>query len=883
MTQGGVTTRLVVTVAIAAAGTASALVCGTALAGAPKAPPLAALNADLDGDKAGDRAVIQADGTLEATDGQGASLGHLRLTPAPDPKGTVELAAHTVEGQAIVEVVAHSPSRPAANVLLAQVRDGKLQEVYAGFLGPLGDGSASEQQLDLGATGVTVFQTNPGIARCDGTAGQLFFQRLDLTSGELTPAVPDVPGTAGATTLQAAPAGATRPLPIFRFDSASAESGADTVDDLLPPRMLDDGNASYSWLVDAPGGGRGQFVTARDGLKGVTLTGVIVMTPPPGPSPQRRVRSLLLSFDTGSPIVIDGLDVGARAVQVRFPTPVASSCLTATILDSSGPDGAPVAIGELEVMTNLDGSGGSAGGSSSGPPGANAAGLAQLVALVGAGGTDGAAASAALERVGAPAADALAAALPSLNGPGRSRVIALLASLRAPSTAPALVQALRAAGASDADQTLIANALRAMPAQAVGPLAGLIGDQDAPADARVASATLLGGLDDPGAIQPLLDAAGSGGASLRHAVRTALAQRRPAAAAATAIVNALAAASSTDSERIADLCASLPALAVADPTVREPIVRALVSHAVDADADFEVRARAVVGLGLALASAANADDPATTQAATTLGQLVSEKVTPDPILRRLAAQALGSLPAVAATQPLTNAAQADSDPGVRDLALAALENDDSTAVTTALIAAGTTDGWVFVRRDAATDLAVRCQPDRQDGLLRIANDPDETVAVAALSGLVGCDDDRGEDRLLAIATNRALSVPAREQAADLLAQRPHPDAVSQLAQGLSDARADSIGGDEELVRIAGALARALGRTGSRNALDPLTEALTDEALAPVQVSAAIAIGDLCPALDDDGRKDAADALAEVVGDGGPLASTAQAALEDCKR
>jgi HEAT repeat protein len=192
---------------------------------------------------------------------------------------------------------------------------------------------------------------------------------------------------------------------------------------------------------------------------------------------------------------------------------------------------------------------------------------------------------------------------------------------------------------------------------------------------------------------------------------------------------------------------------------------------------------------------------------------------------------------------------ADSDPGVRNRAVAGLGQRSDAAADTdeALVARLGSDPWPRIRRAAAGALARRCNAEAgpRSALDRaVDKDRDIEVRRAALTALVQCRAPGIGERLLAVARRDQNPLKLRQRALSLVPVLGDP----RLAMPLIDlfaALRKRAWSDKDAVTLAAAAAVALGRLGATEAVAPLLAAARDESFAEVQAAAITGLGEMC--------------------------------------
>jgi HEAT repeat protein/beta-lactamase regulating signal transducer with metallopeptidase domain len=363
----------------------------------------------------------------------------------------------------------------------------------------------------------------------------------------------------------------------------------------------------------------------------------------------------------------------------------------------------------------------------------------------------------------------------------------------------------QAAVSSQADATAQATAARQSSAGAVVALVAALKDADG--GVRLSAIRALGALEDPRAVQALIEALRTDAdATVRNTAAWALGEIESRAATA-ALVQAMASDRSIEVRRTATWALGQ----IEDPAAVDGLARAM------RDPDTEVRETAVWALGEvesrtavpALTSALREGDVAMRRlAAWALGQIEAAEAVPalaaalrdsdrevretavwalgeiesadavpalstvlgdsDPRVRNQAAWALGQIESESGVAPLSRALQGDSDPKVRQTAAWALGEIERESALPALTAA-LRDRVPAVRATAAWAIG-QVEPDRAPAELRaLLRDDDATVRSNALWALGQTGDVAAIEPLL-----RDASPEVRRAAARALGGSPDP-------------------------------------------------------------------------------------------------------------
>lgn len=858
--------------------------------------PVAETRFDVDGDGTADRirierppaVTVQLAGGRQAWKPFATSTGTLVA-------GTLTTTRRAGGGAVVVATAVFRAGRgehQEAMVLAWQGRE--LVKLWEGAVGL--QGADGEYALHVEATpqGLLRYQTRPEVYRCDGQPAYLYPEGYDFRAGRFRPVFNTPRIAADAPVLVAQPTpppgGDTAPIPAvaFRTSAASTQSGAAHAGQLAPPRALDDGNPATVWREGLGGDGRGELITLTTTMDQVRVAAVRIV---PGDASSaelfrrgNRLRraGLLVGADRAFWIELPAdparaLAGGAAHAQpywVTLPEPVAADCVT-LIIDAVYPGSGAgaahtgdTALADLAVLTDLDLT----------PGGPEAA----LVARVRAGGSPGRTAMGLLALRGRHAAEAL---VHDAGASGRApdellRLRRALARVGDAVGAGELVEGLADAHTPAADREDFARVLARMGADAVGPVAALLGDATASEAAHQAAAEALGAMADAGAREALASAAGRGSRAVRRTVALRLGQRD--AAELPALLDAaMGAAGEGEAGREADLWRAVGVMARRADAAARARAAAVMAARLETASGYELLYRllpAAAGLELASADAApvraamqaavsaalarvpagDAADGAAGGAAGDAARTTSPRARAEAdALRRVTASALGQNPAAWARALLTGMLAAP-DPGLRRRAADALAGrDDGTDESDRALAARLQDdAWPRVRVLAATALGRRCgaAADAAAALDRaLGSDAEEEVRRAALAAMVMCQAPGIGARLLAVAGDGAQPASVRGRAITLMpvhGERDPAGRASGLVPGLIDLFArlrERAWSDAAALRLATTAAATLGRLGDARAVEPLLGAARDEAFPELQAAAITGLGSLCPA------------------------------------
>ena len=769
-----------------------------------------------------------ADGALALKEGE-KTVASFAPKTAKDQRGPAILRTFAASGHALLEVripiLGDGPRRE--EVWIAERTAAGAKMLWWDLAGARdGDG---ETALVVRASdqGIEEFQTAARLSRCDGAPVPLFRRTWDFASHSFRSTPPELPPHA-ATALQArrgnAPEG--KPLGGFFFSAASGSAGAAAdAARLRPPLAVNDSNPATVWTAE--GGGRGQLLTARSS-GGFPITGLRVL---PGDtsnekafraSAKPRRLTLIFSRDSAQNVEVDlveDADGGAKRFRepywVALQRPVASTCVTVVVREATA-DKNPMAIADLDVLTELDG-----------PQAAD-----RLVADLSQG-SSCVARQPLLVRLGAPALAKVAAAIPHA-GPGSGReclvdaLAALVAAGNRPSadTAAALVAALD--HSTSEEEKAILRLLPGIADAPVAAIAAILADEKRSDEDRARAARVLAAMPQAEARTQILDAIGRGSASLRKALRAiASGLRSPALAATLAGLEATPAA---QSGRRADLLLVAGALTTHEPESRPAALAALRAPLHNAASSFEEQARAIQGLGLL-------HDPAATDELTDVRAHSS-----DGVLRSLAVGELSSVEGDTVL-PALRAALDDTDPRVRETAAESLGRKGDKVSAPAIIAGAKQEPWPQVRRAEIVALGELCVAEGNNLLVRAFQRDAEDIRQAALIGIARCYQVKATGTLLHTLGRLAESADMRSLAARLLGQRKDPRTVPGLVEVLARLQTESQA-DLSLEGVIAESAMALAGIRTDPAISALVSLLSD-ARPSLQRIAVEALGMVC--------------------------------------
>ncbi len=771
--------------------------------------------------------VDQPDGSIALKDGA-KTLASFAPRTAKAQRGPATLHTVTASGHALVEarmpLLGEGPKRE--EVWIAERTAGGVKVIAWRLVGARDADGETSLVLRVSDRGIEEYQTAARLSRCDGAPVPLFRRIWDFATHAFRAVPPELPPRA-RTTLQAHRGGAPEgpPLGGFFFNAASGASGGNgDASRLKPPVAVNDGNPATVWTLD--GDGRGQLLTARSG-GGFPITGLRVLTGDTRSEKAFRASGkpdrlgLIFGQDAAQNVDVDlveDADGGGRRFRVPYwvtlPKPVASTCVTVVIRDSTS-EKSPLSIADLDVMTVLDG-----------PQAVN-----RLVADL-AQGTSCVARQPLLVRLGAPALAAVATAIVHAGpGIGRECLVDALAALIAagtqpsPETAAALVAALDRS--TKEEETIVFKLLPGMPGASVNAIAAVLADEKRPDEDRARAARVLANMGQAEAQAKLLAAIGHGSPALRKVLRAVVSESKSPALAAT--LAALEATPAGETGRRADLLLIAANLAKREAGLRPAALAALrgsLAHA----APFEEQARAVQGLGLLREPAANDE----------LAEVRAHNA--DGVLRSLAVEELANAEG-AAVLPALRAALDDADPRVRETAAESLGQRGDKGAAQAIVDGAKQEPWPRVRRAEIATLGRFCVAEGNELLIRAFQRDVEEVRQAALVGIAHCFQVKATGTLLRTLGRLAESADMRSLAARLLGERKDPRTVPGLTEVLKRLLVESQA-DFSLEAVIADTAMALASIRTPAAIAALIGLLSD-ARPSVRRMAVDALGVVC--------------------------------------
>ncbi|MBI4509129.1 MAG: HEAT repeat domain-containing protein [Deltaproteobacteria bacterium] len=816
----------------------------TLLVSFPARGELAGLDADLDGDGAVERIVLEANGRVVTSGNRHAPLS-TELVPRQgvNPLGEgARMGFHPIDGHRLILV--RNLDKEHEGAWLLEVVGGRLQVVWSDLLGVQGADAEWKRGIHVDERGLWLFEERPGSTRCGGGRAWLNPRRYDVKSRRFLPYPLDSDSPKEAPVLMATrtpPEGfsETTGNSVYSFQAASTQAGdGGSAGGLSPPREIDDGNNGTAWLEEKDGFGKGEFLTAQAGVPEAQLVALRIM---PGDASSKasfksrnRLKRVFVEASGARFAVHFASDPDQATYWVVFPSPIPTRCVTVTIDEVyQGTEArasrhmGTTAISELVALSDLDRDGEQA--------------LAALAEAVARGGKKGESAERVLARRGTGTASVLSAMARKDRSAQERRALQLaLARIGDATAAGHLASALREASAPDDPLAAsLVSGLKRLGDGAIPALAELLGDEKAPTWAQEQAASMLGELRHDAALRALLSRLGTGPVSLRKAIARAITGHGPPAL--PMVLATWTESAQGPLARRADLMRLLGLLSPhASPEESEDTARVVAAEMAHAK-EYELRYRVVQ------AAAALIRLPA-------MQSLVMQVVTDrssDPALRKAVLEELLRSPGnTPAAHPeigrIFQAAAADADPGVRVAATEGLADRAIASADDVLLERLSKDRWPVVRWTAALALANRCASrPAADGLyVAVQHDPEPRVKRVALDALVACREPRVGGRLVAIVGQAQLSVPLRTHAAELLGVLENPNQVPDMIGLLAAVRLQAKE-RPAVSRVAAALARSLGKAGDRRAEPALLEMLQDKASPQARAAAATALGALC--------------------------------------
>jgi HEAT repeat protein len=752
-------------------------------AGTPGEPerPVAEASGDLDGDGRPERVYFLRDGSLHVDDAAGHELGRLVLAPAD--KAVVALL--TAEEQPLVRAKVGLAKGRAAEAVLRVVK-GKLETIYAGTTGPVGDGERADR-LRVDENGVVRYQTSPTVQRCDGE-DMLFPERWDFAGHRFRPVEAEAPSGPRIAAVEAEPGHLpeslrglrSTPLGMFHFTAASTSPDAERrADRLGAPRELEDSQANTAWVAGPSRGGRGAWVTAR------------------APSGDRRLKAVRLVPGPGWPkelAILVGNQTfrvalsGPGPVFVKLPELPSTSCVSLVVAEPHGEKGPDTSLVDAKFFTDID----------------FGDGLGQLVEAVAADQAGAAGAEQVLSRLGPEAARAIEERLKRSQA-GRRRLLSTLASLKVPEAAPPLAKALETA--AENERPIVVDGLTHLGAAGAAAARRVYEDASQAESARQDAAQVLGRAGGEAEVLALIQHAGDAPlqvATLR-ALQTAMSRDEKAGAAVKAALEA----DTTCGPQVGVLARLQPGPAVdaawrrcgtkGDFTLKLRLVRSLKDPALlaeaEADPDPVVRAAAVENGGPLLLQDA---DPGVRRVSLLRAESgpAEAALRRDawPMVRRAAAEALGrhcvSAPA------LSEAVEGDASEEVRRESLVSLGRCGAVPLAFLSKVLKSSSQPMAVRELAAALAAkqggaeaARLLAESVEDVLTdpAADERSASLAIACLRGLGRLKD--GSRRVLealGAASNEPMSGAVRAAAMEAIGQICPEGAGEALRRGLKD-------------------------------------------------------------------------------------------------
>ena len=753
---------------------------------------------------------VDNDGTLAIKDAEQVVARFLPKT-AQANRGKATARELSVSGHRTVEVRLPVRGEPAGReeVWVAERTATGAKVIWWNVAGPLDADGETALVLNVAEGGIDEYQTASRLSRCDGAPVLLFRRTWSFPARAFRASPPDLPGRDGlAIQARRGNAPSAKPLSGYFFTAASSTAGASAqAAQLRPPAALNDGNPETAWSTH--GSGRGHLLTARSS-SGFAITGLRLL--PGDTSTLARYRAsakpkrltLIFGREPAKHVdvdLIEDADGGGQRFRdpywIALPKPVASACVTVLVREVTS-EKSPMAIADLDVLTELDG-----------PEAAE-----RLVASL----AQGASCQAhipLLARIGAPALGRLSAAIgKSAPGPGRACLVEAVDALVAASAPVSQEVALALVSVIDRatpdEERLLCKLLAATPAPPVAAVAAVLADDQRADETRARAARVLAALDQDEARASLLAALGRGSRELRKELRGVVAAL-PHAPLPLAL-GQLAASPAGVTARRADLLAIVGAFAARAPEARAAALAALRAP-LAGNASFEEQARAIQGLGLLRDAAA-------------LDTLVAVRTkSGNPVLRSLAIEELANADGPAVLAAL-RAALDDADPEVRETAAAGLGRKGDQPAAAQLIAGAQQEPWPGVRRAEIAALGELCTTAGNELLVRAFQRDVEEVRQTALRGIANCYQGKATGTLLRTLGRQAEGADMRSLAARLLAARKDPRLVPALAEVLTRVLTESQA-DVSVEAVVADTAMALAAIGSGPAAEAVGKLVSD--------------------------------------------------------
>ena len=220
------------------------------------------------------RVLPAPDGTFELRDGDRvlARLPSLPTRGAFGPPSIEEVAAEGRKLLVVRRAIQEKTGKPASGAGLAWV--GLLERagaapIWSGVLGPLDADGDVVRHLEVGAPGVSLYETAGRVSRCDGVPVRLAWQKYDFARRRFEAVAPPAaaPGAASITARRLTGPAHGRPKIAFPFTVASAPpaevSGESDARALVAPLALSDGDPESAWHERLGTGGGGSSPPGR--------------------------------------------------------------------------------------------------------------------------------------------------------------------------------------------------------------------------------------------------------------------------------------------------------------------------------------------------------------------------------------------------------------------------------------------------------------------------------------------------------------------------------------------------------------------------------------------------------------------------------------------
>ena len=720
-----------------------------------------------------------------------------------------KVSVATVEGRhwALVRWHAGSATTPDELWAFSMQAENKLVLQWQGSDGPLDADGETRARISLGPTGLQRSYEASWLRRCDGQAGAWRTELLDVgerrfrASARMPWERLEQERAAALTASAEAPLLDGQPWPAqgaraFTFTAASAPT-AHEARALPPASVLSDGAADSHWSPFAINTAGAAFATARSSAS-VAIRGVMVRKKTGSPWPS----SLVMHASPEARVVLDPSPARGDTAWFALPRPIASSCLTFDVITLA--QAAPVALGEINIVTSLDGAGG-----------VDFAARAVLTA------TDcGSALRFLVPQLSSTAvAQKLVQGLASASSAGQACALQALAT-RPPDSVPKPASWLPSLvptvlGAHD-QKGVWKEAALAFWLQGGHPGVGqallqVVLDETQPVLVRELAARYLATSKQPVERERLLTVAGVNSGATNAIVRAVLTrnlgplgQSLNDAILAEDVANG----GSHAAELLSLRRAAWPKFSEANP----PWLASVQTWATTGNTPFALRARALQLLGAV----------ATPAAGTTLSRTCTQDA--DALVRHLACEALGVAAAVMWNAELKKAlldGLQDPDPRVRQTVAhvwASLPTAKAQASGAALLSAYQKERWPFVLSAQVTAVAKSCIAEQPLVAASTREDLPTDAKGAALTGLSKCKFASAREQALFALKRQTAPVSLRQEAAEVLSVVGKKDDLPTLFRILKQA-AVAAPGDPSLDDVAAATAQTMARLDAATGAD----------------------------------------------------------------